>query len=129
MKKYAGDIFYYVLTGCLGWMVYTGDYTYLNLVDIVYILLLLFVTIFAPLLGLIFIGGHKEESVTLMMKKWQEGMKKGLVKTIYKYILFAITVTLLVLSGHTFLVVWYIISTFMCIGLTKLTNYLLAKGE
>ena len=45
MKKFAGELFYYILTGCLGWMVYTGDYSYINIVDIVYILLLLLTTI------------------------------------------------------------------------------------
>lgn len=115
MKRLSGDILYWFLTLSLGYMIYTGDYTYLNIVDVVYSLLLLVTTVLVTLTFLLLKLGLPNLEESFNEYKVQLS-SRGLISKIWGYLKNVLTIVVLTMSGHTFLLGWYIVCTLICIG-------------
>lgn len=115
MSKLLSEVLYWLMTLSLGWMIYTNNYTYLNIIDVVYSLLLVVTTVCVPLIFIVFSIRHP--SLEESFDKCKDSLcNKGLVSAIWSYLKSLLSIVVLAMSGHTFILSWYILCTIMCIG-------------
>jgi len=94
----------------MGYMVYTKDFTYLNIVDAYFILVLGVTTLVFPLVVLIHQATPEAESTVKGIKALSL-IVTGWWKQPYKISTTLTTVVLLSLTGYTFILAWYVVST------------------
>lgn len=115
MKKFKEEVFYWLMSGTLGYMIYTNDYTYLNVVDAAYSIVLLISTVLVPFLFLVFHQGNGK-NVDTARKTFKESFcGKSFLYMVWTYFKSGLSVVLLAISGHSFLLVWYIVVTVIVI--------------
>ena len=115
MKNFCSELLYWSMTGSLGYMIYTGNYSYLNVVDVVYSLLLLTLSLVIPLMFIIYQGDTPEIKASLTrFKKVMCG--KGILSNLWKYSKLGLSLVVLAMSGHSIILGWSLVTTIMAIS-------------
>jgi len=115
MKNFYSELLYWSMTCSLGYMIYTGNYSYLNVVDVVYTLLLLFVSLTTPLMFIAYQVDTPEIKTNLTKVK-NSMCGKGILSDLWKYSKVGLSLVVLAMSGHSIILGWYLVTTIMAIS-------------
>jgi hypothetical protein len=100
-------------------MIYTGNFQYLNIITILYILVLSFLSVVIPFLGISLLtepDNKEAKKISVAFRKMVK-IKQG-VRGIFNYSKSALSVVMLVMCGYEVIVVMYIILTGLTIWIT-----------
>ena len=105
-----GNALYAAVTGLMAWMIYTGNFQYLNIITILYILVLSFLSVVIPFLGISLLtepDNKEAKKISVAFRKMVK-IKQG-IRGIFNYSKSALSVVMLVMCGYEVIVVMYII--------------------
>lgn len=107
MGAFIANLVWISLNSLMAWSWYVGNYDYLNIVTIFYVLILIINIPLCPLLAVISHGGLRlKEDVKKSIKEWSSPSFFSMVGSLIKNIT---TITLMVLCGYMWLVVFYLL--------------------
>jgi hypothetical protein len=97
-----------IMWGIMGYSLYTGDTSYLNIVTIFYTLVIIVVALLIPLCSLMTYNLKilKPETVLSLQELFK---KPALLREIFNIITLILTISLMILNGYIYLVVSYIL--------------------
>lgn len=120
MGTFIANLIWFSLNGLMAWSWYFGNYDYLNVVTIFYVLILIINIPLCPLMTFISHSGMNiKDKDKKSIRKWAN---PGLFSKIKSTVKNATTVALMVLCGYMWLVVFYLLMILWSLFFKAATN-------